>query len=517
MHLLIVMAFGLLIWRTGRQPFPLLVEHTSPSLAVVVIQPLLWWIVARACSIYALRRLRTKSNGAEVAPIIYHRTSLLLRIFIFAGFAADLFLTRWPLIIESIDWFPPWSGIGDLVTISPFLVALVVVWHAQFPIDHALRALLVNRHRLEGVPHARVWTLREYLSFNIRYQILTVLVPIAIILLTYRLCEHHRAYLVDAFLFPWIPDALLALVAALIFILSPVLLKTIWATSPLEDGPLRRRLEQACRRTGLRCRNILVWDSYGMMINAAVMGMFAPARYVLLSDGLLEGLSEDEIEAVFGHEAGHVRLHHIPYFLLFAVASVLLVSGVMELIVRLSEGPEPRFALSETAIQGIGLGLIAVVWGVAFGWLSRRFERQADVFGARCVSVADSGCDEACSVHQADDGPPARGHPVCVGGAKVFVAALDQVAALNGIPHEERSWRHSSIASRMRFLMAQAGDPTTAEAFHRLIRNIKRMLWIAVVGGLIATLAYCLWQPFYREVIIQNTIQPLHKLAEKGG
>jgi len=513
MHLLIVMAFGLVIWRTDQQPFSPPIQDATLSVAVVVLQILLWWVAARGCSVYAIRRLGDQADGLDAAQHAYHRSSLVLRFFVFAGFAANLLLTRWPQLIEELKPIPPWSGVADLITISPFMIGLVVLWHAMFPIERTLRGHVAGMRRWEGAGHVRVWTRREYLSFNIRHHILIVAAPMTIILLTYRVCGHHRAGLVDMLLFPWIPDAILGLVAATVFVLSPVLLKSIWVTSTLQDGPLRRRLERACERRGLRCRDILVWESYGMMINAAVMGVFAPLRYVLLSDGLLEGLNEDEIEAVFGHEAGHVRQRHMQYFLLFAVVSVLLVCGVMEAAVRLSTGAEPLLHLSETAIQGLGLGLMALVWGIAFGWLSRRFERHADVCGAHCVSPGAAACTEACGVHPSDDRPPARGHPICVTGAKVFVAALDRVAALNGIPHEERSWRHSSIASRMRFLMAQAGDPAAAVAFHRLIRNVKRTLWATVTGGLLVTAVYCLWQPYYREVILHNTVEPLSKLV----
>lgn len=514
MHLLIVTAFGLLIWRTDQQPFSPPIHSGILSVAVVVFQVILWWVAARLSSSYALRRLRPNGAGVDAAQYTYHRISLVLRILVFAGFAADLFLTRWPQTIEAIRPIPPWSAIADLIIISPFLITVVAVWQAQFPIDHALRKYVSGLRAWEGGHRTGVWSFGEYLSFNVRYQMLTVAVPMTVILLTYRLCQHHRRQLADALLFPWVPDALLVLVAAAVFILAPVLLKSIWATSPLPTGPLRQRLEEACRRTGLRCRDILVWDSHGMVINAAVMGIFARFRYVLLSDGLLEGLKEEEIEAVFGHEAGHVRHHHMQYFLLFALVSILLVSGVMEIIVRLSWGPRALFTLSETAIQGIGLGLIALFWGVVFGWLSRRFERQADVCGVRCVSPTDVPCGDACGVHPVDGREPARGHPLCVAGAKVFVTALDQVAILNGIPQEERSWRHSSIASRMRFLMAQAGDPALAGAFHKLIRNIKRTLWTLTVVGLIVTVTYSLWREDYRRIIIHNTLEPLRRVGQ---
>jgi STE24 endopeptidase len=503
------MAFGLLLWRTDGQPFAPLLRDSAESVAVALGQIPLWWMAARIGSARALRRLHAKADGIDAAQLAYHRTLLALRLLVFGGFLASVFLTRWPVLIEHIRVLPAWSGLADVITISPFLAGCIAVWHGLFPIDRALREQVVRMRRWDGLPHARVWALGEYLSFNVRHQLLIVAVPMLLILLTYRMCAFYRARLVSALLFPWVPDALLGLVAAGVFVFSPVLLKSIWTTTPLPDGPLRQRLEAACRRLGLRCRDILVWNSHGMMINAAVMGIFARWRYVLLSDGLLDGLREDQIEAVFGHEAGHVRYHHMQYFLLFAVASILLVSAIMETIVRSVHGAAPTMRLNETALQAFGVGWMALVWGVAFGWLSRRFERQADVCGAQCVSPAGVTCGESCGVHWTERAAVRRAHALCVTGAMIFVGALDRVAMLNGIPHEERSWRHSSIASRMRFLMAQAGDPALARAFQRLIQRLKRFLWAAVVLGGLAGGGYCLWQRDYRDIIMQNTLTPL--------
>ena len=100
------------------------------------------------------------------------------------------------------------------------------------------------------------------------------------------------------------------------------------------------------------------------------------------------------------------------------------------------------------------LFLIAAAWGVAFGWVSRRFERQADVFGARTVTPPPEGCVVPCKVHHEANDAASEAKALCATGAHTFAAALRRIAALNGIPEEARSWRHSSIASRMRFLEA---------------------------------------------------------------
>ena len=65
----------------------------------------------------------------------------------------------------------------------------------------------------------------------------------------------------------------------------------------------------------------------------------------------------------------------------------------------------------------------------------------------------------------------------------MFSSALERVAILNGIPLEERSWRHSSIGSRIRFLASVAGDPGRAERFERQIRRVKKILLATAVIG----------------------------------
>jgi len=43
-------------------------------------------------------------------------------------------------------------------------------------------------------------------------------------------------------------------------------------------------------------------------------------------------MNERQVEAVFGHEAGHVKHYHIHFYLLFAALSMLVVGGVLLLI-----------------------------------------------------------------------------------------------------------------------------------------------------------------------------------------
>jgi hypothetical protein len=136
------------------------------------------------------------------------------------------------------------------------------------------------------------------------------------------------------------------------------------------------------------------------------------------------------------------------------------------------------------AVQLIGVGVTLVFWGVGFGWLSRKFERQADAFAARCAAPQGHECNRPCSVHLAGSSPAQGDDRVCSSGAAVFASALDRVATLNGIPRDEPSWRHSSIASRIRFLTSLAADPARAGRFERRLRHVKvGMLATAALGS----------------------------------
>src|SRR5581483_9722513 len=97
---------------------------------------------------------------------------------------------------------------------------------------------------------------------------------------------------------------------------------------PLPAGPLRSRLEGTARRLGFRCNDILVWGTHGGVANAMVAGVVPWLRYVILTDRLMTELTPDEIEAVFGHEMGHAKHHHMLLYLGFLAVSVMLLGVI---------------------------------------------------------------------------------------------------------------------------------------------------------------------------------------------
>ncbi|MCB9849688.1 MAG: M48 family metalloprotease [Phycisphaerales bacterium] len=496
------MAFALLLWWPDGPPGTPWLHRPLDVCLAVWGTPIIIALAAQMLCVITRTRLKHPTRASSALPF-YHRGVLVLRVAALVALAGHLLVTPWPLMLADIPLIRAIPGLPQLCILVPYFMSLIAIWWMLYPVEKASRGFTPTAQRTSR------W---RYVVFNLRHQVLIVALPLAIIVITFAATREYRPALIRLTGSKWAPEALLGVVAMAIFVFSPILLRRVWATSPLPEGPLRDKLLAMCGRIGLRVREILVWHSDGVMVNAAVMGLFPRVRYIMLSDTLLASMTDDEIEAVFGHEAGHVRHHHIPYFLLFALISMLIASGVIEFLARTCRDANAVWHLSDDAIQALGLAAIVPIWGIGFGWVSRRFERQADVFGASCASPPkrSDNCRLPCCVH--DGSGAANGDAVCATGAGIFVKALGKVALLNGIPPTERSWRHSSIASRMRFLTELSGDPMMARRFAGRVRGIKRALVLLSILGLGISAVY-LWQnPGYRREILTSVIEPLRKL-----
>src|SRR5262249_61077825 len=127
--------------------------------------------------------------------------------------------------------------------------------------------------------------------------------------------------------------------------------------------------------------------------NAMIVGLLPRVRYVIFTDRLLDELSPDEVDAVFGHEVGHARHGHIWLYAAFFVLSIAVLGALALLVgqqldaagVEVPEWAEGRLALVPVLVTATYLFL---VWG----YLSRRCERQADVFRRRAGACATPPC-----------------------------------------------------------------------------------------------------------------------------
>ncbi|RLJ00425.1 MAG: hypothetical protein DRP08_06585, partial [Candidatus Aenigmatarchaeota archaeon] len=287
---------------------------------------LILWSLSRIVSLQVVRRMERMGVAGSGVLRLPGRWDMVLRIIILMMFAAQLILGGWAQLIQ-VEWRMHRFILADeLLLLLPFLLMIILFWHSYYPVNRFVREHIVAGQLAEGMAARPVWSRSQYISFNVRTGILIILVPMLLIKgymdLLYVIADR------------WLPQTKLVDITvgififmgiAGIFILAPLILRHLWLTRPLPAGPLRERLESFCRRMGLKNRDLLLWDTHSAVANAAVMGLFGRIRYVLLSDAVIENMPDDQIEAVFGHETGHIKHHHIIFLVLFVVGAGSLV------------------------------------------------------------------------------------------------------------------------------------------------------------------------------------------------
>ncbi len=407
-----------------------------------------WWNASRDLA----RLMRPGPARPTRGPALL---AMATQIYMVLALAA-LMLAGWGAWIEESLHLAGVPLAAKALAVAPFVLALLAYWWAIYPLEQALRLRRIEQAAMSGELAMPAWTRRQHLSFNLRHHLLFVAAPAGAIILVVDVI-----HLLEDAIGPAVSAAAAITAGGLLFLLAPALVVSIWRTRPLPAGELRGRLEQTCRRLGLRYRRILLWDTGGVIVNAGVMGVVRPLRYVLLSDALLARLDEDSVEAIFAHEAGHVLYHHIPYMIAFTVGLLMLCGAVADVAAG-------ALGLDYTGARLLALVIAAGTWGWLFGPLSRRFERQADVFGA----VGASGGGELTAL-----------------GTGIFGNSLMQVARFNGIPPTRRNYRHGSIQRRVNYLVELLASTAGREKLDRQIRLIKLGILVLLAGGIVATLA----------------------------
>jgi Zn-dependent protease with chaperone function len=401
-----------------------------------------------------------------------------------SGFAASVFGLGWAwLVWHTALWDGTLAPFAELLVPAPFLVAMAANWLVYYPADRAIHYAGSTRpfpgpltHWLNQVRRFALFVLLPAVLFSAQ-QTVTRYVPVA--------------WLES----PWFFAAGIG-AAVLVFIWLPVAMKGVLGMRSFPPGPRRDRFEALAKRLNVRFRDVLIWPTHGSLATAVMIGVVPRWRYCAFSDRLLDELTDDELDAVFGHEIGHVKHAHVPFYLVFFLFSAAVIStGVAALLQALQvRDLLPTGFLSELVVAA-PLGVLGAYLFVVFGWLSRRCERQADLFGARAVSCGRKDC----AVHTLAD-YPARGlAPMCPTGIRVFVNALQQVAYVNGLdPHGGdhssflhaawawvRAWQHGPIPARIAFLRSLLVDPTRERVAQRRIALGR---WGLLVGLVAATL-----------------------------
>lgn len=347
------------------------------------------------------------------------------------------------------------------------MLAWLGLWAAQYRVEVAVRQRSMPYRLAAGLPIHDPPTRWAYVVLQAR-QNLFLLVPVAIATVVEGCVEHFLGK------GPIYVATSLAVVIALL-LMFPWIMTRIWSTTPL-TGTLRAQLEAAAARYRLRFSNILIWRTHHLMPNAAIVGYLPFARFFLMTDALLESLTDRQIESVFAHELGHGKHRHLWWYAAAMGGAFLGIAGIASLsdaaLAHLPKYLQDQRDDLQTLLQ---LGLLGAFMMWVFSPISQRFEHQADLFAGRHIGETLPEAESAAEATQLQQ------------GCAVFSSALLHVVRLTGRATSRGDWMHPSPAQRVSLLQDVSTDEAALRQFNRSMRRTRWfILGLLLVGLLLA-------------------------------
>ena len=413
----------------------------SDAFSIVVLFAASWAVLRWRMRRHMVSALHSSTRTVRLRPL-FPRLVQGWQGAVLLPYALLLYGTRYPaLVMRPLSVHS--EVFGSLAGLLPFVLLWVMVWWESFALHAVLfgrsgnRASFVRSHARMDLPILLPWLVAAAVTDLFRYAW-----PAGY--------EAFNARPILQLLY-----APLFLLLAGIFL--PILVTTMWGCKPLADGPRRRRIVELLDRLGVRVREVLDWPLLeGKVLSAGVVGITARFRYVLVTPALLDALGDEELDGVIAHEAGHVRQHHLWFYLFFfaglmvALMALFLQGTELLLLAAVNAHPEwfrapgAEFYVSVTLTAALAGFLLLGFRGV-FGFVSRAFERQADIFALEVL-----------------------GHP------EPLISALERISYYSGDIRDLPSWHHGSVADRVGFLRDGAQDPSLPAEHHALVRRIRR-------------------------------------------
>ncbi|QDS94068.1 Protease HtpX [Roseimaritima multifibrata] len=383
---------------------------------------LAWGLLAKVAAYTTTRQMQ--EGVAEPAVIVreFERQITFLR---WGGLvAAVMTLIGFGLanLIENLPVCEHSMAIRAILMITPAVMMVSIVWWA----DHQFG--VANGWVKEG-PSSMI---RELVSY-FRLQGAWLVVPVLALLTLVDLVA----------LIPGISSisgGLGVAVLAILFIplAMPWLAKRVWETEPIGDRSEGWLLgvSKAC---GFRRLDVRRWNTNHRSGNALVAGFVPGCRVLMITDRLLDTLSDRDLMMVTLHELAHLKRWHVP-LRMFAVVPAWVVVWMVDRYLD-------SYAWSET------FGVVTALAG-SLGFLhliSYRTEFDADAYACRLAVKASATVPQA---------------PRDLSSAAFAMAhALESVT--EGEASAQRgSWLHPSIAKRQKALARLAGRDAVIENCH---------------------------------------------------
>jgi Zn-dependent protease with chaperone function len=491
LQFLLIAIFASIFIHDGMQSGPVLALRPVSAVVLTLAGFVVLWLAFHLLVLWCGRVIdRTgKSRAVRTAE----RAMVITRLLGGAWWGFSVFVLGWLDAVRAL--VGDQIVIDELLTMSPFLALVLMCWWSIYPVENRLHEAILLR-RLEhpdGHPVHPPLTRAQYIISGLRHQVLLILVPLTLMMAWQETLNFREDWIVATLdrLHAGLGPASMPIIhwigTLAILLGAPAAMRVVWSTVRIGPGPLRDRVHAMCRRYRVRVNGPLLWRTHGALVNGAILGVVWPLRFMLLTDGLIEQLSEDQVEAVIAHEVAHVRRRHLIWLGVCVFATFAAFAWADELIVRHTTHGAVGFATDALGLVGVGL---------VFGLVSRRFEWQADAFAVQHLST--SGQTHSLGLIPVSPNPqstiPNPQSLVTPEAVSTMTSALQAVADLNGVNTKDFTWRHGSILERQRRLKQLIGVPVSAVPIDRQVRLIKLSAILALAGSA----APMVWELFHR-------------------
>jgi Zn-dependent protease with chaperone function len=483
----------------------------------------------------AIRLLHEPSSAA--GPITLKTDRLFAQCRVGASLLTGAVLFTTPLAQVVLHWFDrtaivKYLMVPELLFMLPALLAWLAIWTAGYYVEEALRQRSLPYQLAQAIPVHEMPSLGSYLVTQGRHNFYPVVFlffqgfTTAAADIT-RHFTHSDAQANTA-------EVVITLISfVLLLALLPFFLTRFWSTTPLL-GALRQRLEEVAARHSLRFRDIRLWRTHHLILNAAIVGWWRRGRYFLITDTLVETLSDRQLEAVFAHEVGHGIHRHLHWMMGAILSVVALATGLTGMAMAFLPPSAQTGDLGDIISLLLSSGLFCAMGAGAIATISPRFEHQADWFACRHMALRLREGPEATAAPEATEPLPAAlagalavaptpaeqvtvtdyragAYPHNPGatappppsvdplpaslaelaGAEIFISSLDLLVEASHRDRNRRGLFHPSAANRMALLRRLALDPAAEIGFNRTLRRVRWFIVLLAAVG-VATIGTAL-------------------------
>lgn len=430
--------------------------HVEESGGYALLMHVLGWcafaLYCRLSFRILMRRMASARSEAK-GPARYQGLVMRLSILAVLLFALDVHFFHLRYWLQFLPAAKTFSVIPGVLAVGIFFAYLVTLWYFAHP--------------AYAYAYGSVGGRRSFILGNLRMN-LPILFPWLGLTLLYDLIA----------LTPWgkpgrflnSTEGQMAFFTGFLLVLMtimPRLVQVWWGCRPFPRTETVRELEAFLREHGLRYRALLRWPLFeGRMLTAGIMGIVPRYRYILITDGLMELLSLEELKAVLAHEMGHARYRHLLFYLLFFLGYIVLSFGLFDVffyvfasqpvfVEALESGGTEAGNLFYLCLGSAILITLLVYFRFIMGFFMRNFERQADLFAMVTM-----------------------GHPGPV------IRSLERIALASGNIRDLPSWHHFSIRQRVDCLMRAGSDRGAVKRHNRFVA-VSFIMYLACMAGLV--------------------------------